>query len=47
MATVTRRIGLSLCERAGAFVSATETVAFDLLEQAGTAELKAISKLRR
>ena len=30
-----RRIGLSLCERAGAIVTATETVAFDLLEQAG------------
>jgi nicotinamidase-related amidase len=42
-----RRLGLSLCERAGAFVTATETVAFDLLEQAGTAEFKTISKLIR
>jgi nicotinamidase-related amidase len=42
-----RRLGLSLCERAGAIVTATETVAFDLLEQAGTAEFKAVSKLIR
>jgi nicotinamidase-related amidase len=42
-----RRIGLSLCERAGAFVTATETVAFDLLEHAGTGAFKAVSKLVR
>jgi nicotinamidase-related amidase len=42
-----RRIGLALCERAGAFVTATETVAFDLLEHAGTGAFKAISKLVR
>jgi nicotinamidase-related amidase len=42
-----RRIGLSLCERAGAVLTATETVAFDLLQQAGTDEFKAISKLLR
>jgi nicotinamidase-related amidase len=42
-----RRIGLSLCEKAGAVVTATETVAFDLLQQAGTDEFKAISKLLR
>ena len=42
-----RRLGLSLCERAGAVVTATETVAFDLLERAGTPEFKAVSKLVR
>lgn len=42
-----RRLGLSLCERAGAIVTATETVAFDLLGQAGTDAFKAISKLVR
>lgn len=42
-----RRIGLSLCEKAGATVTATETVAFDLLAQAGTEEFKALSKLLR
>ncbi|MDB4936427.1 MAG: Isochorismatase [Labilithrix sp.] len=42
-----RRIGLSLCERAGAIVTVTETVAFDLLEHAGTGAFKAVSKLLR
>ncbi|MBX3191563.1 MAG: isochorismatase family protein [Labilithrix sp.] len=42
-----RRIGLSLCEKAGAIVTTTETVAFDLLEQAGTEAFKAVSKLVR
>lgn len=42
-----RRIGLSLCEKAGAAVTATETVVFDLLQRAGTDEFKAISKLLR
>ncbi len=42
-----RRIGLSLCENAGAVVTGTESVAFDLLEQAGTDAFKAISKLLR
>ena len=42
-----RKIGLSLCERAGAIVTATETVAFDLLEHAGTGAFKAVSKLVR
>lgn len=42
-----RRIGLSLCERAGAIVTATEAVAFDLVEQAGTSAFKAVSKLVR
>jgi nicotinamidase-related amidase len=40
-----RQIGLSLCERAGAIVTATETVAFDLLREAGTPAFKAIAKL--
>jgi len=42
-----RQIGLSLCERAGAVVTATETVAFDLVERAGSDAFKAISKLVR
>jgi nicotinamidase-related amidase len=42
-----RRIGLSLCERAGAIVTVTEAVAFDLVEHAGTGAFKAISKLLR
>lgn len=42
-----RRIGLSLCEKAGAIVTATETVAFDLLGEAGTDAFKAVSKLVR
>ncbi|WP_428263019.1 isochorismatase family protein [Haliangium sp.] len=39
------RIGLSLCERAGAVVSSTEAVVFDLLGRAGTDAFKALSKL--
>jgi nicotinamidase-related amidase len=39
--------GLTLCERAGALVTPTETVAFDWLGRAGTEEFKAISKLVR
>jgi nicotinamidase-related amidase len=42
-----RRGGLSLCERAGATVTSTETVAFDLLERAGTDAFKTVSKLVR
>jgi len=42
-----RRLGLSLCERAGAVITATETVAFDLLGRAGTDAFKAVSKLVR
>lgn len=42
-----RRLGLALAERAGAFVSPTETVAFDLLGVAGTEAFKAVSKLIR
>jgi nicotinamidase-related amidase len=42
-----RAVGLALCERAGAVLTATETVAFDLLERAGTDAFKAVSKLLR
>ena len=40
-----RAIGLSLSERAGACVTATETVVFDWLERAGSDTFKQISKL--
>ena len=40
-----RVLGLSLCEKAGAIVTPTETVVFDLLERAGTDAFKTISKL--
>jgi nicotinamidase-related amidase len=39
------RLGLVLAERAGATVTAVETVLFDLLHRAGTPEFKAISAL--
>jgi len=42
-----RRLGLSLCERAGAVISGTETVVFDLLGEAGTDAFKSVSKLVR
>lgn len=42
-----RRLGLSLCERAGAILTTTETVAFDLLGRAGTDAFKMVSKLVR
>lgn len=42
-----RVLGLSLCERAGAVITPTETVAFDLLEVAGTDAFKTVSKLVR
>lgn len=42
-----RLVGLSLCEKAGAVVTGTESVAFDLLEVAGTDAFKAVSKLVR
>ena len=40
-----QRVGLVLAERAGACVTATEAVLFDLLHRAGTPEFKAISAL--
>jgi nicotinamidase-related amidase len=39
--------GLSLCERAGAVVTVTEAVAFDVVRRAGSDTFKAISKLVR
>lgn len=42
-----RQVGLSLAERAGAIVTATETVTFDLLGKAGTDAFRAVSKLVR
>ena len=39
------RLGLVLAERAGAIVTATETVLFDLLHRAGSPEFKVISAL--
>lgn len=41
------RVGLVLAERAGAVVTATETVLFDWLHRAGSPEFKAISALVR
>jgi nicotinamidase-related amidase len=38
-------VGLQLMERAGAVVSCTEAVVFDLLKQAGTEEFKVLSRL--
>jgi nicotinamidase-related amidase len=40
-----KALGLSLCEKAGAIVTPTETVVFDLLERAGTDVFKTIAKL--
>jgi nicotinamidase-related amidase len=42
-----RRLGLALAERAGAIITPTETVVFDLLGQAGTEAFKQVSKLVR
>jgi nicotinamidase-related amidase len=42
-----RRLGLALSERAGAILTGTETVVFDLLGRAGTDAFKAVSKLVR
>jgi nicotinamidase-related amidase len=39
------RVGLGLMERAGAFITSTETVAFDTLVRAGSDDFKAISRL--
>jgi nicotinamidase-related amidase len=40
-----RRIGLELCARAGAVVTATETALFDALGRAGSDDFKALSRL--
>ena len=42
-----RAAGLDLCRAAGATLTTTETVVFDWLQRAGTAEFKKISKLVR
>lgn len=42
-----RQLGLSLCERAGAFLTGTEAVVFDLLREAGNDVFKVVSKLVR
>jgi nicotinamidase-related amidase len=42
-----RALGLSLAERAGAFVAPTETIVFDWLERAGTDAFRTLSKLVR
>jgi nicotinamidase-related amidase len=42
-----RRAGLGLCERAGAVLTTSETVAFDWLGAAGTDAFRAVSKLVR
>lgn len=42
-----REVGLSLCERAGAVRTTTESVVFDWLKQAGSDEFRALSKLIR
>jgi len=39
------RIGLDLCNRAGAVVTGTETVVFDALRRAGSDEFRALSRL--
>ena len=41
------RIGLDLAGRAGAAITSTETVVFELLGRAGTEDFKALSKLIR
>ncbi len=40
-----RQTGLDLMDRAGAVITSTETVIFQLLERAGTPEFKAMSKM--
>jgi hypothetical protein len=42
-----RESGIDLCRRAGAVLTNAETVIFDLLHQAGTAEFKKVSPLVR
>ena len=40
-----RQVGLRLCEKAGAILTSTETVLFDLLGVAGTPEFKELAPL--
>jgi len=40
-----KRIGLGLCERAGAVLTSTEAIVFDALERAGSEDFKAMSRL--
>jgi isochorismate hydrolase len=40
-----REVGLRLCEKAGATVTSTEAVLFDLLGVAGTPEFKELAPL--
>jgi nicotinamidase-related amidase len=42
-----RRLGISLCERAGAVVTGTETVVFDWLGDASADAFKSVSRLLR
>jgi nicotinamidase-related amidase len=42
-----RTLGLELAERAGAVITGTETVVFDLLQEAGTEAFKTVSRLVR
>ena len=42
-----RQVGLRLCEKAGATLTSTETVLFDLLGTAGTPEFKELAPLIR
>lgn len=42
-----RALGLSLCDRAGAVITSTETVAFDLLGAAGSDAFRTVSRLLR
>lgn len=42
-----REVGLALCEKAGATLTTTETLVFDWLERAGTAEFRALSRCLR
>jgi nicotinamidase-related amidase len=40
-----RRTGIGMMRDAGAVITSTETVLFQLLREAGTAEFKAVSKI--
>jgi nicotinamidase-related amidase len=42
-----RQVGLDLCARAGATITTSETLLFDLLERAGTPQFKALAPLVR